>query len=344
MNVDNDPPIIAERLAIESLEDYIERYGLPASNINDDDGTNGEFNGLNRTEAQERMQGNTRMQAEKAYLDAFIEKHHSNNNNSSEQAPLKTGFTPRDDYRADGVISVLLANKKRHDVPIQPVYQYCDAVRRMAVHRCRFGVANDNLQDGSDDSSDDARDLTNNSKSSESYDGTLLELSLEDFDADATLQFMSALQSLHEHQLIQQQQKQKAAMDNTKQHHSSTQIDQNVQQPIDESSSCTEHIIHLIDTQSISSDSIIEVLKISHFLQCNIILDTLVSIVESSIDLENCLSICSLADALNLTSLFESSVHFVIRRLELLLQLLLFLIQNTHVFNWKILRGVSILI
>eukprot|EP00573_Skeletonema_grethae_P001640 CAMPEP_0201685976 /NCGR_PEP_ID=MMETSP0578-20130828/588_1 /ASSEMBLY_ACC=CAM_ASM_000663 /TAXON_ID=267565 /ORGANISM="Skeletonema grethea, Strain CCMP 1804" /LENGTH=491 /DNA_ID=CAMNT_0048169963 /DNA_START=167 /DNA_END=1642 /DNA_ORIENTATION=+ len=311
MNADNDPPIIAERLAIESLEDYLERYGLPPPNINDDDGRNGEFNGLNRTEAQERMQ------AEKAYLDAFIEKHHSNNN-SSEQAPLKTGFTPRDDCQANGVISVLLANKKRHDVPIQPVYQYCDTVRRMTVHRSRFGVANDN-HDGNDDSSDNARDLKNNCKSLESDygdDDTLLELSLEDFDVDATLQFMSALQSLHEHQLLQQQ-KQPVA-DNTKQHDSSTQIDQNVQQHIDESSSCTEHIIHLIDTQTISSNSIIEVLKLSHFLQCNIILDTLVSIVESSIDLENCLSICSLADALNLSSLFESSVHFVIRRLDAL--------------------------
>ena len=98
MNIDNDPPIIAGRLAIESLEDYLQRYGLPPSNINDDDdGRNGEFNGLNRTEAQERMQ------AEKAYLDAFIEKHHSNNN-SSEQAPLKTGFTPRGDCQANGMI------------------------------------------------------------------------------------------------------------------------------------------------------------------------------------------------------------------------------------------------
>jgi len=306
MNIDNDPPIIAERLAIESLEDYLQRYGLPPSNINDDDdGRNGEFNGLNRTEAQERMQ------AEKAYLDAFIEKHHSNNN-SSEQAPLKTGFTPRGDCQANGMISVLLANKKRHDVPIKPVYQYCDTVRRMTVHRSRFGVAN-NHHDGSDVCSDDARDLKNNCKSSENNDGdndALLELSLEDFDVDATLQFMSALQSLHEHQLLLQQQQQPAA-DNTEQHNSSTQIDQNAQPP-----SCTEHIIHLIDTKTISSDCIIEVLKLSHFLQCNIILDTLVSIVESSIDLENCLSICSLADALNLTSLFESSVHFVIRRLD----------------------------
>ena len=129
---------------------------------------------------------------------------------------------------------------------------------------------------------------------------------------EATLQFISAVHSIHEHQLQQQQ----SAADNTEAQKSSTQLDQDEQQTIKTSSSCAQHIIHLIDTQTISSNSIIEVLKLSHFLQCTIILDTLVSIVESSIDLENCLSICSLADALNLTSLFESSVNFVIRRLD----------------------------
>ncbi|KAK1732725.1 hypothetical protein QTG54_016572 [Skeletonema marinoi] len=309
-NEENDPPV-AERLAIESLEDYLQRYGLPPpNNINNDDGRNGEFNGLNRSEAQERMQ------AEKAYLDAFIEKH-----NSSEQVPLKTGFTPRDDdCQENGMISILLANKQRHDVPMRPMYQYCDTVRRMTVHRSRFGVANYNNNNIGNDDSDDATNKEGDCNSSENDDhkgddnAPRLELSLEDFDVEATLQFISAVHSIHEHQL----QKQQSAADNTEAQKSSTQLDQDEQQTIktSSSSSCAQHIIHLIDTQTISSNSIIEVLKLSHFLQCTIILDTLVSIVESSIDLENCLSICSLADALNLTSLFESSVNFVIRRLD----------------------------
>eukprot|EP00984_Skeletonema_dohrnii_P017118 scaffold7726_cov72-Skeletonema_dohrnii-CCMP3373.AAC.1 len=248
---ENDPPV-AERLAIESLEDYLQRYGLPPpNNINNDDGRNGEFNGLNRSEAQERMQ------AEKAYLDAFIEKH-----NSNEQAPLKTGFTPRDDdCQENGMISILLANKKRHDVPMRPMYQYCDTVRRMTVHRSRFGVANYNNNNIGNDDSDDAT-KEGDCKSSENDDhkgddnAPRLELSLEDFDVEATLQFVSAVHSIHEHQLQQQQQ---SAADNTEAQKSSTQLDQDEQQTIKTSSSSrTEHIIHLIDTQTISSNSIIE--------------------------------------------------------------------------------------
>mmetsp|Transcript_16372 Transcript_16372/g.26772 ORF Transcript_16372/g.26772 Transcript_16372/m.26772 type:complete len:509 (-) Transcript_16372:26-1552(-) len=309
-NADNDPPPIANhnRLAIESLEDYLQRYGLPPSNIqdDDDDGRNGEFNGLNRTEAQERME------AEQAYLDAIIERHHTidSDNTSNHHSSLRTGLTPRGENGEDccqenETISILLANQKRHDVPMKPIYRYCETVRRMTVHRSRFGVPAD--YNYSNDAAANERDNEDDCRSAEGDDdnngANYLELSLVDFDADATLQFMSALQSLHEHQLQQQHQppEQTALVANTK--------EQQQQQ---------QHIIHLIDTQTISSTHIIEVLKLSHFLQCNILLDTLVSIVESSIDLENCLSICSLADALNLTSLFESSVTFVIRRLDAL--------------------------
>lgn len=319
----NDPPppppnddfFLPPPLAIESLEDYLQRYGLPPNNDNDDDdGRNGEFNGLNRTEAHERMQ------AEKAYLDAFIEKHHQE---QKQQSTLATGYTPRlDGCHEKGMISITLANKKRHVVPIKPMFTYCETVRRMTVHRSRFGVA---INNGSgNDSEDVAKDGNDKSSENESSDdATILELSLEEFDLDATLQFMSALQSLHDHHHKQQQQ-QAAASTNTEETTNSssssssswsTQLNQD-EHPTIEAASCNQHIIYLIETQTITSNSIIEILKLSHFLQCNIILDTLVSIVKSSIDLENCLSICSLADALDLTSLFESSVNFVIRRLD----------------------------
>ena len=325
MNNDNNndphPPAVADRLAIESLEDYVQRYGLPPSNnSNGDDGRNGEFNGLNRTEAHERMQ------AEKAYLDAFIEKHH-NNNPSEEKQRLKSGYTPRDDdaCQENAMISIILANKKRHVVAMKPMYQYCETVRRMTVHRSRFGVADDTITNDNNDSVDQESDCEL-SDNDDRDDDAHLELSLEEFELDSTLQFISALKSLHDHN--DQQQQQQAAAANTEEEEenntsssASTKLEQEArqqqqQQQTIEEPFCTQHIIHLIDTQAISSDSIIEILKLSHFLQCSIILDTLVSIVESSIDLENCLSICSLADALNLTTLFESSVNFVIRRLD----------------------------
>jgi len=311
-DINNDPPpplpVADLPLAIESLEDYLQRYGLPPNNNDDDDGRNGEFNGLNRTEAQERMQ------AEKAYLDAFIEKHHK----KEQQSPLKTGYTPRDDdCQENGMISIILADKKRHVVPMKPMYVYCETVRRMTVHRSRFGVAKNNHHGNDSEDAEQESHCKSSENDSSDDDDAILELSLEEFDLDATLQFMSALQSLHDHHVDQQQQQAAANTEEAKNSSSSslsTQLDQDEQQTIE--ASCSQHIIHLIDTQTISSNSIIEILKLSHFLQCNIVLDTLVTIVESSIDLENCLSICSLADALNLTTLFESSVNFVIRRLD----------------------------
>ena len=293
MNDENNPPVAADVLAIESLEDYLQRYGLPPNINNDDDGINGEFNGLNRSEAEERIE------AEKAYLHSVIEKHRSDNN--EDESALHTGFTPRDhDCDEDGMISIILANKERHAVPIKPLYQFCETVRRMVVHRSRFGVANKN-----DDVTDQEHDCNND------YDAHL-EIGLEDFDMDAVLQFTTALQSLYDYR------QQLSAVNNSssdEQKPCNQQIDRRDNQTsIDES--CAQHILQMIDNRTISPNSIIEVLKLSHFLQCNLMLDTLVSIVESSIDLENCLSICSLADALNLTTLFESSVNFVIQRLD----------------------------
>ena len=194
-------------LAIESLEDYLQRYGLPPSNnSNDDDGRNGEFNGLNRTEAQERME------AEKAYLHAFIERHHDSttDNNSS----LQTGFTPRaDDDPENGTISIQLANQtQRYNVPMKPMYRYCETVRRMTVHRSRFGVADSDQEEEEQRENSDSDSLESCCRSLHSDNGQnddgngnvaqqyCLELSLVEFDADATRQFISALQSLHEHQ------------------------------------------------------------------------------------------------------------------------------------------------
>jgi len=77
-----------------------------------------------------------------------------------------------------------------------------------------------------------------------------------------------------------------------------------------------KYIISLIHEGKISDNHIVECVKLSHYLQCLVILDALTSILELSIDSRNCMALCSLSDALNLKSLFEASVNYVIERLD----------------------------
>ena len=53
-NENPNEPILQDLPAIESIEDYIRRYGLPTAN-QDSSSSSGEFNGLNRLEAIERI-------------------------------------------------------------------------------------------------------------------------------------------------------------------------------------------------------------------------------------------------------------------------------------------------
>jgi len=65
----------------------------------------------------------------------------------------------------------------------------------------------------------------------------------------------------------------------------------------------------------LTSDNIIECCRIAHFLQCAFAND-IVEMIRQSIDSNNCASICNLADELNDTSLFISSLPFVVKSLE----------------------------
>ena len=66
----------------------------------------------------------------------------------------------------------------------------------------------------------------------------------------------------------------------------------------------------------IPSECIIECCRIAHYLQSREILDSIVSVISSSIDAENCTSILILADQLQLPSLSQSSMRFVMERLD----------------------------
>ena len=66
----------------------------------------------------------------------------------------------------------------------------------------------------------------------------------------------------------------------------------------------------------IGGDLIIEALQLAHFLQANDAVQKLVDVVADNLDCENALSICSLADRLALSGLFERSLSFITARMD----------------------------
>lgn len=66
----------------------------------------------------------------------------------------------------------------------------------------------------------------------------------------------------------------------------------------------------------LSNDSIIECVYIAHYLQATDILNEITEIMQCSIDSENCTSICALADELQLPSLRQASMKYVMECLD----------------------------
>ena len=61
---------------------------------------------------------------------------------------------------------------------------------------------------------------------------------------------------------------------------------------------------------------IVDVCLISHYLQCILVMETSIDILKESVDSDNCLSICQLADQLGSPSLFEAAVTHLIEKLD----------------------------
>jgi hypothetical protein len=73
-----------------------------------------------------------------------------------------------------------------------------------------------------------------------------------------------------------------------------------------------ETVVGTTPLHLMNPDFMVACCQISHYLQCNSLLDDIVEILVDSIDTANCLSFCQLADALNLPRLFEQSlVHMM---------------------------------
>mmetsp|Transcript_27420 Transcript_27420/g.41073 ORF Transcript_27420/g.41073 Transcript_27420/m.41073 type:complete len:416 (-) Transcript_27420:159-1406(-) len=78
----------------------------------------------------------------------------------------------------------------------------------------------------------------------------------------------------------------------------------------------TNATLSTIIEKVVSDEQIVECCRIAHFLQCNYLVQELATIMESSIDSTNCLSICHFADQLNLHSLFEKSLSHMLSTME----------------------------
>jgi hypothetical protein len=72
--------------------------------------------------------------------------------------------------------------------------------------------------------------------------------------------------------------------------------------------------------QQVSSEHIVECCEIARYLQCDSVLESLVDILEQSMNASNCMSLCLLADRLDLPRLFETSMRQMMTSIENLQQ------------------------
>ena len=326
----NDPALMP---AIESLDDYIRRYGLLDANGGEstlknrrrrfcvvflhslvlfvvaplwcyvfvaiayprtvDDQSGGEFNGLNRLEATERVR------AEEAYRDDVIEKHQASQLAGSSQE--QHDASQQLNQEREGMISLLLANKCTYAMPVQPLIAFCDTAKRMVDSRERYGI-----REGGKSSNTTTNPCPEEGE--KKRDCPIIEISLVEFDADATMAFVDVLLILYDH-------KRKGVIPGRNDGSSGISRKRRLNDEMDDNIS-NECRTALIREGKISEQHIVECLKLAHYLQCRVVLATLTSILELSIDSRNCMAICSLADSLNLKPLFEASVNYVIERLD----------------------------
>ena len=71
-----------------------------------------------------------------------------------------------------------------------------------------------------------------------------------------------------------------------------------------------------ISLANVPPQHIVDVCLISHYLQCTSVMEKTIEILKESVDSDNCLSICQLADQLGSPSLFEAAVAHLIEKLD----------------------------
>ena len=71
-----------------------------------------------------------------------------------------------------------------------------------------------------------------------------------------------------------------------------------------------------ISLANVPPEHIVDVCLISHYLQCTSVMEKTIDVLKESVDSDNCLSICQLADQLGSPSLFEAAVTHLIEKLD----------------------------
>lgn len=187
--------------------------------IANDDQTGGEFNGLNRREADAQFR------AEKAYLDEVIEKHQQSIQPEASASPrthVDTLLYPEIKEENDGtVISIHLSNNTSRIYPIQPLIAFCETATRMVTWR-KVDVVDKSINTTAGKS-----DFIANSASQalEKENFPVIELSLVEFDADATISFLEVLISLYFHERTLPKPRDKGEVDALSKQHLLTLID-----------------------------------------------------------------------------------------------------------------------
>ena len=283
-------------LALESLDDYIRRRGIA---LNVDTERNGEFNGMTRDEATRQISD------EKNYLDSVIRRHfdeHEEEDDKNLHASLSD--YQQSDTEDEAVILIQLSDNATHTAKVKPLVQFCETVRRAVISRSRFGVAR---IDGDSQKSGESSQQTK----SKEY---IMELSLIDFDSTAVVQFIDVVVSLFYYNATLED---SGTDSDTKSPDRASSRKRRINAD-KRHNSHIQHLLYLMKNNKISEHNVAECLRISHYLQCSILLDFLASVLEASIDSQNCMSICWLADLYNLKSLFEASINHVVGRLDAL--------------------------
>ena len=101
---------------------------------------------------------------------------------------------------------------------------------------------------------------------------------------------------------------------------SSTNGDDNIHVSLEKfSEASVQDFLSLVSTgktvNDLSGESVVDCCQIAHYLQNSAILEATTTILLESIDNENCLSICQLADQLDLKELFEKALGHMMRSL-----------------------------
>ena len=192
---------------------------------------------------------------------------------------------PEFDYEGEMMI-LLLGNDTQLSVPVNDL-SLCATVRTMmqSPYRDRYGNSPSENANGG---------IGSNTP----------EISLTDYDPEAVKQFVNLCSRLHK----EMQMRSIPVVEGK-----SSSRKRRLQEDDDLGIRFVTAMVH---EGTISGDHIVDVARIAHFLQGRPILQSLALILEESIDATNCLALCSLADALNLPSLFERSVKYVIMKLD----------------------------